>query len=107
MRGYVPAVVIGNIYPAPVYATTQNLVAPHMRGVAASVLLLVINLIGLGLGPQLIGILNDVLHPRFGAEAIRYSMSVVGVANVWAALHFLLASRTLREELARRRPAAT
>ena len=99
---YVPAVVIGNIYPAPVYATTQNLVAPHMRGVAASVLLLVINLIGLGLGPQLVGILNDVLEPRFGTEAIRYSMSIVGVANVWAAVHFLLAARTLREDLERR-----
>jgi hypothetical protein len=63
----------------------------------------VINLIGLGLGPQAVGLLNDGLGPRFGTEAIRYSLSAVAIANLWAAGHFAWAARTLREDLAARR----
>ncbi len=99
---YVPAVVLGNFYPAPTYATTQNLVRPRMRGLAASVLLLVINLVGLGLGPQLVGILNDALAPKWGDAAIRYSLSIVVVANLWGSAHYWMAARTLRADLRRK-----
>ena len=58
------------------------------------------DLIGLGIGPTLVGVLNDVLEPRFGVEAIRYSLLLVIAVNLWAAVHSLLAARTLREDLA-------
>ena len=42
---------------------------------------------------------NDVLAPTFGTQAIRYSLLLVAVVNVWSALHFALAARTLRVDL--------
>ena len=86
----------------PVFAASQNLVRPR-SGRSSSLMVFVINLIGLGLGPQAVGLLNDGLGPRFGTEAIRYSLSAVAIANLWAAGHFAWAARTLREDLAARR----
>jgi hypothetical protein len=84
----------------PVYATTQSLVRADMRALASAVLLFVINLIGLGVGPQAVGVMNDLLAPWAGTGAVRYSLLVVGVMNVWAAVHFAVAARTLRDDLA-------
>ena len=78
-----------------------GLVSLRMRAMASAVLLFVLNLIGLGLGPQLVVVLNDVLHAEFGAEAIRYSLLAIGMAKAWGALHSLWAARSLRVELDR------
>lgn len=97
---FVPAVVTGAMWLGPVFATNQGLVRPHMRALASALLLFVINLIGLGMGPQAVGILNDLLAGTFGAEAVRWSLLLVAIVNVWAALHFALGARTLRHDLA-------
>ena len=99
MLWYAPAVFLGTFYPAPCYALAQNLVPPRMRGTSSAVMLLSITIIGLGVGPQLIGLLNDALAPRLGEHAIRYSLSLVVLANLWASGHYLWASRSVREEL--------
>jgi len=43
--------------------------------------------------------LNDWLDPRFGVEAVRYSLLIVIVPHTLAAIFNLLAARTLREDL--------
>jgi MFS family permease len=43
----------------PVYSTTQGLVQPYMRATAAAILLFVINMLGLGLGPFIVGLISD------------------------------------------------
>jgi predicted MFS family arabinose efflux permease len=98
----IPSAFLSAIWFGPVYALTQTLVRPNMRATASAVLLFVINLIGLGLGPLAVGMLNDMLAPSYGAHAIRYSLLVLGVANILAALHFMLAARTIRADLALR-----
>jgi predicted MFS family arabinose efflux permease len=97
---FVPAAV-GSLYLGPSLAMVQGLVPLRMRTVASAVLLFIINIIGLGLGPQTVGIVSDLLAPRFGDESLRYALLLVGLINAWAALHFFLASRTLRSDLAR------
>lgn len=52
----------------------------RMRAMASAVLFLIANLIGLGLGPQAVGLLNDLLAGLFGAEAVRCSS--------WASLRY-------------------
>ncbi len=64
-------------------------------------ILFTINIVGMGLGPLLVGALSDALDPRFGVDAIRYSMAIVGLTNLWAALHSVLGARTLRADLKR------
>ena len=55
---------------------TQALVSLRLRAVASAILLFVLNLIGMGLGPYLVGILSDLLNPTFGIESIRYALCV-------------------------------
>lgn len=95
---------LSNFYLAPVLAQAQSLVSLRMRSVASALVLLLINVIGLALGPLLTGILSDTLDTRFGAESMRYSLLIVSsVMLPWAALHYLMAGRTIDSDLARAR----
>jgi MFS family permease len=97
----VPGILTGAMWLGPIFAATANLVRPALRAFTSAVMLFVVNLIGLGLGPQAVGVLNDVLAPTFGHEAIRYSLCLAGLTNLWAAVHFTVGARTLRADLAR------
>ena len=80
-------------------AIIQAMVKVRMRAMASAVLFLILNLIGLGLGPQAVGVLNDVFAARFGSGAVRYSLLAVSFTSVWAALHYALAARSLAVDL--------
>jgi predicted MFS family arabinose efflux permease len=96
----IPGSILGPMWLGPTAAMTQGLVKLRMRATAAAILLFIINLIGLGLGPQTVGMVSDLLTPSYGTEAIRYALlSVVVTGSVWAAVHYVLAARTLREDL--------
>ena len=98
-----PPALLGALYLGPTFAITQALVPPHMRAQAAAVLLLILNLIGMGLGPQLVGLLSDLLAPRFGAESIRWALLwTIALGAAWSTVHYLFAARTLRADLAAR-----
>jgi predicted MFS family arabinose efflux permease len=95
-----PGLAIAAWYQGPVFATVQTLAPAGMRSVAAGVLLLVINLVGLGLGPPTVGWLSEHAFADRGVEAVRYSLAaVLVVMGAWSCLHYLLAARTLREDL--------
>ena len=93
-------VLFGSMYQGPTFSVVQSLAPPAMRSTAAAVLLLVINIIGMGMGPSAAGILSDLLSDRFGVHSLRYAMLIISTVYLWGALHFWLASRSLREELA-------
>jgi MFS family permease len=96
----VPGALLGPIYLGPTFAMTQSLVRPNMRALASSLLLFIINLIGLGLGPWFVGMLSDALKPSYGVDSIRYALlGTVAVGATWASVHYLLASRTLAADL--------
>ena len=98
-----PGVVIAAMYQGPVFSTVQTLAPVRMRAVASGILMFVTNIIGLALGPQSIGWLNDYVFASRGTEAVRYSLLLVlTVMGMWSSLHFLLAARALPADLARR-----
>ena len=103
---YAPIAFLSATWSAPTYAVAQGLVPLRMRAMASAVLLFLLNLIGLGLGPQFVGILNDMLDSRFGTEAIRYSLLAIGMGKAWGAIHSLIASRHLRADLDHAAPPA-
>jgi predicted MFS family arabinose efflux permease len=101
---FILPVFISNFYLAPVLAQTQSLVPLRMRGVASASVLLIINLIGLAMGPPVVGILSDYLAPSFGDDSLRYALLIaVSVVTPWAALHYYLASRSIESDLAKAR----
>ena len=95
----IPAVA-GTIYLGPCLAMVQALVPLRMRTVASAILLFIINIIGLGLGPQMVGVVSDLLTDRFAIESMRYALFFTGFVNVWSAFHFYMAARNLKAELA-------
>jgi MFS family permease len=96
----VPASLLGAMYLGPTFAMAQGLARPHMRALVSAILLFVINLVGLGLGPQVVGLASDVLKSDLGAESVRYALLwVVLIGAAWSTLHYVLAARTLRADL--------
>ena len=92
---------LSNFYQATTFAQIQSIVNLRMRGVAAAVLLLVINLIGLGLGPWLTGALSDFLEPRYGADSMRWALLSLVLIGIWSAFHYWRAGIHLPGDLAR------
>jgi MFS family permease len=98
---YLLPVFAGGWYLAPCIASTHFLVGIRMRAMASAVLLFVLNLIGLGLGPMLTGFVSDYLTPSYGDNALRYAMSITVMVNLWCALHYYWATRTIRADFDR------
>ena len=97
--------ILGGFYLGPSFAVTQGMVGLRMRALASSILLFVLNLIGLGLGPQFAGVLSDILNSgtSLGADSLRWSLTMCLAFNLVAAAFYLRAGRTLREDMARSR----
>ena len=96
----------GGFYLAPTFAMIQSLVKPEMRSVAAAICLFLLNIIGLGIGPQAVGILSDVFSAEYGLESLRYSLMIFSLVNLWCALHYFLAARTLSADISQARNSA-
>jgi MFS family permease len=97
-----PVSLLGGLYLGPTFAMTQTLVPPHMRAMASAILLFIINIIGLGIGPQAVGLVSDWLSHTYGADSLRYALLLlVLIFSAWSIVHYTLAARTLRLDLSR------
>ena len=61
------------LWLGPVITAVQHLVPQRMRATASASFLLINNLIGLGVGPYLIGAISTALKHSYGAESLRYA----------------------------------
>ena len=91
--------ILGGMFLGPTFAMTQGLVTLRMRAVASAILLFMLNIIGMGLGPYFVGVASDYLTPAYGISSLRYALCLAVLANLWAATHYFMGARTLREDL--------
>jgi len=102
MTLFVVPSVIANFYLAPVLSQTQSLVSLRMRAVASSLMLLIINVIGLAMGPPITGFISDLLEPAVGSESMRYSLLIVSTVLLpLAAWCYFRAGLTIERDLQR------
>tara|TARA_R110001599_G_scaffold144698_5_gene326487 strand:+ start:13423 stop:14724 length:1302 start_codon:yes stop_codon:yes gene_type:complete len=94
-------VMLGNFYQATTFAQTQTLVGLRMRSVASAILLFVINIVGLALGPSVVGLISDLLAADYGEHSLRWALLICSLANVWAAWHYWRAGAAFPADLAR------
>ncbi|MGC6511152.1 MAG: spinster family MFS transporter [Parvibaculales bacterium] len=92
-------VLLSNFYQATTFSQTQGISELRMRAMAAGILLFIMNIIGLGLGPQMVGLISDLLKDTYGTESLRYALLICGMANIWAAVHYYIAGRHLKDDL--------
>ena len=96
---------LSSVYLAPSLALMHQLVGLRMRAVASAVSMFLLNLIGMGLGPQTVGILSDWLSDDYGVESLRYGLLIALSTKLIAVALFLMAAKTARGDLARHRGA--
>jgi MFS family permease len=87
------------VFFGPSYSTAQAIAPPGMRAVAASVLLFSKAMIGMGLGPLLVGLASDQLMQVAGPHSLRFGLLLVPLFNLWAVVHFFVAARYIRADL--------
>jgi predicted MFS family arabinose efflux permease len=116
------------VFYSPTLAIAQNMVGGNMRASSGFVMSgLVLGLVGIGVGPTLVGFLSDRfathVFPAYlgscpggrappgalpaladacrsaGATGVRQALMVMALLCVWSAVHYVLASRTLRKDL--------
>jgi predicted MFS family arabinose efflux permease len=90
--------IAANCFMGPVLAMVQTLSAVNMRAVSAAVVMLFINLIGLGLGPLLVGVLSDFLTPSHGEDALGMALAYFSLIGFWGAFHLWKCGRALAKQ---------
>lgn len=88
-----------SLFLGPSIAITHSLVPANMRAFASAVLFLVLNLIGLGLGPLFVGAISDWLAPYYGIESLRLALASTLIVSLIAITLFFLAGKHLPKDL--------
>ena len=99
---FAPLIFATGVYTGPIYAMNQFLAKPRMRGMSVAIHLFVVSIVGGGVGPWAVGRLSDTLGADLGDEAIRYALLIVAATGAFlAGVFYLLAAKTLREDVER------
>ena len=94
-------IVLASMFFGPSFAVSQGLATLRARAVATSLLLFVQTFVGLGLGPLVAGAISDYLKPSVGEhDSLRWGLTLIGLVNLWAAAHYLIGARTIRQNWA-------
>ncbi len=88
-------------WQAPVIAAIQCTATARTRALAAALFMFVLNFVGLGFGPFLVGLASDHLNAQHGANSLRFALLIVPAAFTIAALFWLLAAREIRAPIDR------
>lgn len=91
---------IGGLSAAPLMAVVAGLVPARSRATAIAVLMVSIQVIGLGGGPVLVGWLSDMLRPAYGEESLGMAMRWALLVGIPSTLLAWMASRSCRADFA-------
>ena len=89
------------VHVGPIVAVSHSVVKVGMRAFATSVIYLISELLGLGLGPFLIGVFNDHYSHLLGTNVIRYSMGTAAVTTLIGGSLFCVAAQWFERDMAR------
>lgn len=83
----------------PTITLVQRLVPVRSRATAVATLILIDNIVGLGLGPQFVGVASDLWKPALGEDSLRYAMLAAMAGSAVSVFGFVMAARHLRREI--------
>lgn len=84
-----------SVYLGPSISVAHGLVPAPMRALTSAILFLVINFIGLGLGPLTVGAISDLLKPTLGADGLRWAMAVIIPVSIASTTLFFVAAKKM------------
>jgi MFS family permease len=89
-------------WAGPVYSTVHGVVPTTMRATATAVLIFIINMLGTGVGPLLIGTLSDLFAGAFGqgsGAGLRSALTAAALISLVGVVFYWRASRTIVADL--------
>lgn len=89
------------VHVGPIISVSHSIVKVGMRTFSTSLLYLITEIIGLGLGPYFIGAFNDHYSKQMGVNVIRYSMSTAAAATLIGGILFVIAAQFLKADVRR------
>jgi MFS family permease len=101
MAGFAVISAMSPVHVGPIVSVSHSVVKVGMRAFSTSVLYLISELIGLGLGPYFIGAFNDRYAHQLGVDVIRYSMATAAATTLLGGLIFIIAAQFLKRDVAR------
>ncbi|WP_165611246.1 spinster family MFS transporter [Sphingomonas jatrophae] len=94
---FAPLVLVA-LWTAPSIALTQSLAPLAARATASAVYIVTANVLGVALGPIVIGLLSDIFTRSTGntGTGLRWALTVAALIFAWSILHWSLALRALK-----------
>jgi MFS family permease len=83
----------------PLFGTIQTVVPARMRATSITLIYLLGNLIGMGLGPLATGALSDLFSPWAGDKSLRYALLTLCPIALWGSWYLLVAARTVARDV--------
>ncbi|WP_262690051.1 spinster family MFS transporter [Kordiimonas aestuarii] len=91
---------LNSFFLSPAIAVVQNAVSSAQRALSGALLLLVMNLIGLGFGPTYLGAMSDFFRTSYPGHSLQLAFySLIPFYILAIGLHVLLARALRREQL--------
>lgn len=97
---YIVAIIGDATYTGPLFALGQTLLPPRIRALGAAVMLLTINLIGMGGGMLGTGMISDFLQRGGSTDSLAEAMQILQIGAVLGAVALLYAARWVRRDVA-------
>jgi MFS family permease len=88
-------------YSAPTGAVAQRFASSNMRAVTHALWTMVFNLIGMGLGPLIVGGLTQTWSDTYGPDALRYALVLITLVLPVSAVAYVVAAARLPKDLVR------
>jgi MFS family permease len=92
-------------YLGPTIAIAHHLVKPSMRATTSAILFFILNIVGLGCGPVVTGMISDYLAPEYGTESLRYALMFSCLVILIAVVQYLRSGSALPKHADERREA--
>lgn len=98
---FFPFYLMLDVYIPTMYSVNQGLAKLKMRATASAILLFIINIIGAGAGPFIVGALSDYFAGTYGDDSIRYALVSVLIAGALGCVCLIRSSQFLERDLRR------
>jgi predicted MFS family arabinose efflux permease len=89
------AVCFAGVFWGPTFAFLHDRVSAQLRPMATAIFLFVFNILGVGVGPTLVGVLSDWQPLSVPGQSLAMALLIVQIAGIWGAFHYWRAMRTI------------
>jgi MFS family permease len=90
--------ILSSLWIGPTYAAIQSAAPTFLRTQASALFLFAFNLIGLGLGPLVVGFASDLLQASYGIYGLRYALALSMFGVLIGSLLFWLAAKQYKPQ---------